>query len=90
MFMKALKGASREMREKFFRYSYLVNPIDYPNDDYGNRMYKTFEEFQSALESMKETSENVREAQEDILEIIIDLSTDGELLFPLVTHVTQA
>jgi flagellar motor switch protein FliG len=84
MFWKALKGASRELQEKFFRYSYHVNPVDYPNDDYGNRMYKTFEEFQSELASMDESEENIRAAREDILKIIIDLSTKGELLFPLV------
>jgi hypothetical protein len=84
LFHKALKGASPELQEKFFKYSYLVNPVDYPNNDYGNRMYKTIEEFQSELESMDESEETIREAQEDILKIIIDLSTKGELLFPLV------
>ncbi|MDR3139462.1 MAG: hypothetical protein LBT95_07285, partial [Treponema sp.] len=59
-------------------------PVDYPNNDYGNRMYKTFDEFQSMLESLEESAENIREAQEDIFEIIIDLATKGELLFPLV------
>ncbi|MDR0997631.1 MAG: hypothetical protein LBL70_01070, partial [Treponema sp.] len=84
MFWKALKGASRELQEKLFRYSYHVNPVDYPNNDYGNRMYKTFDEFLSELESMDESPENIREAQENILKTIVDLSINGELLFPLV------
>jgi flagellar motor switch protein FliG len=80
-FLQALKGASGEIQERFFR-DYFVNPLE--SETYSERESATFGEFKSYLESLDESFGNVMDAQNRLLKIVNELEARGELLFPLV------
>lgn len=79
-FLQALKGANNKIRERFFDFDH-INPFD---DDYKNREHKTIEDFFSYLDSLDESPEKVKSAQDYILYITNELEKKGELLYPLV------
>jgi hypothetical protein len=78
---QSLKNTSDEILKRFFNDKY-VNNINWETFD--KKEYETFEDFKSTIESIIEVSSGlIKDAQDKILESIIELSKKGELLYPL-------
>lgn len=78
---QALKGTSDEIMKRFFN-DKNVNGIDW--ETLHKKQYETFEDFKSLIESLEISPCLIKEAQDEMIKTIIELSINGKLLYPLI------